>query len=240
MSEVIGVDLGGTKVAVARLRDHDLSQALVEPTDCSDADALIDQIAAMVEKCRGEDLDGVGIGVPSVVEFETGRVVSSVNLPLVDVRLREVLGERIGVPVFVDNDATVAALAEAHDEDLQMTARDLVMLTIGTGVGGGLVLGGRIYRGATGGAGELGHTLVGLNLSGSSHVPEPTHFPQPGSLERVAAGRALDALVAECAETRPDSALGGLRAEGHDGTRCRRRPRRPGGCGCGGGGRALG
>ncbi len=70
------------------------------------------------------------------------------------------------MPVFVDNDATVAALAEAHDDQLQLVARDLVMLTIGTGVGGGFMLGGRIYRGATGGAGELGHTLVGLNLAG--------------------------------------------------------------------------
>ena len=214
MTEVIGVDLGGTKVAVARLRDRDLSEALTEPTDCSGSDGLIDQIAAVVAKCRGEELDGVGIGVPSVVEFETGRVVSSVNLPLADVRLREVLEERIGVPVFVDNDATVAALAEAHDEDLQMTARDLVMLTIGTGVGGGLVLGGRIYRGATGGAGELGHTLVGLNLTGVSPVPEPSGFPQPGSLEHVAAGRALDGLVAESADAHPGSALARLRAEG--------------------------
>ena len=81
--------------------------------------------------------------MPSVVDFETGRVVSSVNLPLADVPLRDLLGDRLGVPVFVDNDATVAALAEAHDEELQMVARDLVMMTIGTGVGGGFVLGGR-------------------------------------------------------------------------------------------------
>jgi glucokinase len=129
-------------------------------------------------------------------------------LPLADVRLRDVLSERIDVPVFVDNDATVAALAEAHDEGLQMVARDLVMITIGTGVGGGLVLGGRIYRGATGGAGELGHTLVALDLSGDA--PSPEHFPQPGSLERLAAGRALDALVAECADQHPDSELARL------------------------------
>jgi glucokinase len=87
------------------------------------------------------------------------------------------------------------------------------MITIGTGVGGGIVLGGRIYRGATGGAGELGHTLVGLDLSGSS-VPAPTGFPQPGSLEYVAAGHALDRLVAETAAADPESALGRLKAEG--------------------------
>ena len=136
----------------------------------------------------------------------------SVNIPLVDVPLREVLGERLGVPVFVDNDATVAALAEAHDEDLNMVARDLVMLTIGTGVGGGLVLDGRIYRGATGGAGELGHTLVGIDLSGP--VPPAGKFPQPGSLEAVAAGHALDGLVSGFAGEHPESALGRRYATG--------------------------
>src|SRR5205807_9677901 len=125
------------------------------PTDVSDSSGLIDQIVEMVQEIRGEELEAVGIGVPSIVEFETGRVVSSVNIPLADVPLRQVLGDRLGVPVFVDNDATVAALAEAHDESLRLVAEHLVMLTIGTGVGGGLVLGGRIYRGASGGAAEL-------------------------------------------------------------------------------------
>ena len=149
--------------------------------------------------------------MPSVVEFDTGRVVSSVNIPLADVPLREVLGERLGVPVFVDNDATVAALAEAHDENLRLVAHDLVMLTVGTGVGGGLVLGGRIYRGATGGAGELGHTIVGLDLAGS--VPRPTRFPQTGSLEFVACGHALDRLAKQSAGLHPESALAALSGE---------------------------
>jgi glucokinase len=114
--------------------------------------------------------------------------------------------------VFVDNDATLAALAEAHDENLRMIARDLVMITVGTGVGGGLVLGGRIYRGATGGAGELGHTIVGMDLSGA--VPDAGKFPQRGSLERVAAGHALDAMVLDAAQREPDSALGRMHADG--------------------------
>jgi glucokinase len=214
VSEVIGVDLGGTKVAVARLRDGALGESVIQPTERADTGALIEQLASMVEACRGPELGGVGVGVPSVVEFETGRVVSTVNLPLADVPLRSVLGDRLGVPVFIDNDATVAALAEAHDHDLRMVAKDLVMITIGTGVGGGLVLGGRIYRGATGGAGELGHTLVGLDLSGE--LPAPVHFPQPGSLERVAAGRALDSMVSASADAHPDSALATLRGAGRE------------------------
>jgi glucokinase len=213
VSQVIGVDLGGTKVAVARLQDRELSDSAIQPTVSSGPDALIDQIVSMIESCRHDELEGVGVGVPSVVDFESGRIVSTTNLPLADMPLRDVLAERIGVPVFVDNDATVAALAEAHDEEMRMIARDLVMITIGTGVGGGLVLGGRIYRGATGGAGELGHTLVGIDLSGGQ-APLPEYFPQLGSLERLAAGRALDALVAESAERHPDSTVGRLRADG--------------------------
>jgi glucokinase len=215
VSSVLGIDLGGTKVIVACLRGNQLSESLLDATDRSASTALIDQLCAMVDRIRSDDLAAVGIGVPSIVEFSTGRVVSSVNIPLTDVPLRQVLGERLGVPVFVDNDATVAALAEAHDSELRLVAHNLVMITIGTGVGGGIVLGGRIYRGATGGAGEIGHTIVGLGLDGAAPVPSPgDRFPQPGSLEYVAAGHALDRLAAEAAVLEPDSALGKLRAEG--------------------------
>jgi glucokinase len=212
VSSVIGVDLGGTKVAVALLRDSVLGESVMRPTDLSSASALIDQLVSMVQEVQQDGLAGVGIGVPSIVEFSTGRVVSSVNIPLADVPLREVLGDRLGVPVFVDNDATVAALAEAHDEQLRLVAHNLVMLTVGTGIGGGIIIDGRIFRGGTGGAGELGHTLVGLELDTS--VPTPTGFPQPGSLEFEAAGHALDRLAHECAGQNPDSELGRLRAEG--------------------------
>jgi glucokinase len=212
--EVIGVDLGGTKVAVARLLESELSEPLVRPTEESSSEALLEQLCKMIEEVRGEGLQGVGVGVPSIVDFPNGRVISSVNIPLADVPLRDALGERIGVPVLVDNDANVAALAEAHDEEMNMTARELVMLTIGTGVGGGLILGGRIYRGATGGAGELGHTLIGVDLS--RPVRAGDHFPQPGSLEHAAAGHALDRLAAECAEDNPDSVLGRRKAEGQE------------------------
>jgi glucokinase len=210
--EVVGVDVGGTKIAAACLSGRSLGESVMVETDLSSADQIIEQIVEAVSQCRGEQLDGVGLGLPSVVDWESGRVVSSANIPLADVPLREVLGKRLGVPVFVDNDATVAALAEAHDDDLVMVARDLVMLTIGTGVGGGLVLGGRIYRGASGGAGELGHTIVGMDMS--SAVPAAGRFPQPGSLEGVAAGHALDELARICARENPDTPLGREFADG--------------------------
>jgi glucokinase len=209
---VIGLDLGGTKVAAASLRGRSLGASALRATNLSSGSALIDELVACIGEVREDDLVAVGIGVPSIVEFDTGRVVSSVNVPLADVPLRQVLGERLRVPVFVDNDATVAALAEAHNEELNLIAHNLVMITVGTGVGGGLVLGGRIYRGATGGAGELGHTIVGLDLAGA--VPVAMGFPQPGSLEFVASGHALDRLASQAANLHPESELGQLRASG--------------------------
>src|ERR1019366_8542233 len=146
----------------------------------------------------------------SVVEFATGRVRSSVNVPLQDVQLRAVLSDRLGLPVFVDNDATVAALAEAHDAHGHLDVRSLVMFTVGTGVGGGIVIDGRSYRGATGAAAELGHTLIAI----SDTLPAATRSPQPGSLESLAAGHVLDALAAQAARTHPESALG-LRLAAH-------------------------
>jgi len=206
-ARVVGIDLGGTKVAAMLLRGRSVSEPVQQSTETSNTEKLLDQLVELAQRATdGQQLDGVGIGVPSVVEFASGRVIASVNIPLKDVPLREVLSERLGVPVFVDNDATVAALAEAHDENLELVAHNLVMLTIGTGVGGGIVLGGRIFRGATGGAGELGHTLVAVPVDGE--IPEAGSFPQSGSLEAAAAGHALDRMAAAAAAAKPDSALG--------------------------------
>jgi glucokinase len=190
----IGVDVGGTKVSVAALEGTTLSEPTLRPTHLDSSEGLVDQLAELITAAG--PADAVGIGVPSVVDFATGTARHSVNVPLRDVPLRRLLTERLGLPVFVDNDATVAALAEAHDDDLNQIAQTLVLFTIGTGVGGGIVIGGRIYRGATGGAAELGHQLIGAVLEDGA----PTHSdeaPQPGSLERLAAGRALDALGRE-------------------------------------------
>jgi len=210
--QLIGVDVGGTKISVSALADGIWDGPHLFATQTSAAEALIEEIAVAVESVRRPDAAAVGVGVPSVIEFATGRVRSSVNVPLRDIALRQVLRERLRLPVFVDNDATVAALAEAHDGE-RLVYRDLVMFTVGTGIGGGLVLGGRVFRGATGAAGELGHTLIGLDLKGG--VPEPGAFPQPGSLESLASGRALDRLAGVAAAASPDSQLGRLAASGH-------------------------
>jgi glucokinase len=221
VSSFVGIDLGGTKVAAAVLtaagpssggEGGQLSASIQHPTELGSSAALVEQLAGIIEQARdslaGGALDAVGIGVPSVVDFASGRVIHSVNIPLADVPLRSVLGGRLGVPIYVDNDATVAALAEAHDAQLRLVSRHLVMLTIGTGVGGGLVLNGRIYRGATGGAAEVGHTLIGLPIAPAGSLPAEfpdnlpddfptpsTSLPHPGSLESLGSGHALDHLT---------------------------------------------
>jgi glucokinase len=191
---LVGVDVGGTKVAVAVLEGSSLSDVGSWPTDLDNEEELLDQFTTAI-KAAGT-MDVVGIAVPSAVDFATGTARFSVNIPLAGVPLRDVLRERLGVPVYVDNDATCAALAEAYDDDRNPVARHLVMLTVGTGIGGGIVIDGRIYRGATGAAAELGHQIVGADLARGAPAAGDRP-PQPGSLEYLAAGRGLHALAKE-------------------------------------------
>ncbi len=202
----IGLDVGGTKIACATLRDGALSESGLHHTELGSEEDLIEQLFQVIGDVRSEDTRAVGIGVPSVVDFATGRIRSSVNIPLSDVPLRELLTDRVGLPVYVDNDASCAALAEAF-EDGHFTCEHLVMFTIGTGVGGGTVLGGRLYRGATGAAPEIGHQIIGLDLQDGAPADAGDH-PQPGSLEALASGRALDRLALAAAKADPDSFLG--------------------------------
>lgn len=194
----IGVDIGGTKVATAVLDGAHLSVPRSAPTVKASAEALLQQLTGEILAAADGDTGAlVGIGAPSVIDFASGRARTSVNVPLKDVPLRQELGERTGLPVVVDNDATVAALAEAADDATgEIVVDTLALLTIGTGVGGGVIIDRRIYRGATGAAPELGHMLVAADLSTGAPAASAT-FPQPGSLEAHASGHVLDALGRE-------------------------------------------
>jgi glucokinase len=207
----IGADVGGTKIAIAALQDGVLSDSEITHTEQSSQEALVEQLASRIEAACGPDTRAIGIGLPSVIEFSTGRILSSVNIPLQDLPMRELLTERVGLPVYVENDGSCAALAEAF-EDGKLTCPELVMFTIGTGVGGGWVLNGRLYRGARTSAAEVGHTVIGRALEdGDGGAEEP--FPQRGSLEALASGRALDRLADSAATRYPDSYLGRTRVE---------------------------
>jgi glucokinase len=212
--EFIGVDVGGTKIATAVLAGGELSESKIVHTEQGSQDALLEQLATAIEAQRTERTRAVGIGLPSIVEFATGRILASVNIPLHDIPLREQLSGRTGVPVYVENDAGCAALAEAS-ENGRITVSHLVMFTLGTGVGGGWVLGGRLYRGPTTSAAEVGHTIISRDLALGDQGPADA-FPQRGSLESLASGRALDRLADEAAVRYPDSFLGHKRAGGRD------------------------
>lgn len=197
---VLGVDVGGTKVAVAAVDGVTVSEATQDPTVTDTTEALLGGIEAAVKRMieRVGRPEAIGVGVPSQIEYATGTVETSVNIPLTGVPLREELGRRFGVPVFVDNDANCAALAEAHilGED------NLVMLTLGTGVGGGVVIGGKTFRGAHGLGAELGHMT--LNPDGP---PCPGNCPNRGCIEAFCSGQALERDATELATDKPDSPL---------------------------------
>jgi len=197
---VLGVDVGGTKVAVAAVEGVEAAHAVEHPTVTVSADALLDGIEHAVREVIAEagEPDAIGVGVPSQIEYETGMVETSVNIPLTGVPLREELGKRFGVPVFVDNDANCAALAEAH-----IVGEDhLVMLTLGTGVGGGVVIGGMTFRGAHGLGAELGH--ISVNPDGPAC---PGNCPNRGCLEAYCSGQALERDATELARDKPGSRL---------------------------------
>jgi glucokinase len=204
--EFIGVDVGGTKIATAVLEGGELSESVIVQTEQGSQEALLEQLAQAIEAARTDQTRAVGIGMPSIIEFATGRILASVNIPLHDIPLREHLSARAGVPVYVENDAGCAALAEAF-EGGRITVSHLVMFTLGTGVGGGWVLGGRLYRGPSTSAAEVGHTIVGRDLT-EGDAGEEDPFPQRGSLESLASGRALDRLADDIAIRYPDSFIG--------------------------------
>src|SRR6201991_4149358 len=209
--QFVGVDVGGTKIAVSILEGGRLTDSHITSTNQASQDELVEQIAGAMGGAMGPEVRPVGSGLPSIIEFATGKILSSVNIPLHDIPLRQLLTERMGVPVYVENDAGCAALAEAFD-DGQMTVSSLVMFTIGTGVGGGWVLNGRLYRGATTSAAEVGHTIIGRDLAFGNNVPGDP-FPQRGSLETLASGRALDRLADYAAVQYRDSYIGKMLAE---------------------------
>ncbi|MBV9214529.1 MAG: ROK family protein [Actinobacteria bacterium] len=205
---VIGVDLGGTKVAAARVVGPETRDLRQSRTDLGGPTALLDGLEATVREVidRSSEPDAIGIGVPSQVDFDSGTVVASVNIPLEGVSLAADLEERLGVRVYVDNDANCAALAEAQFAG-DGPAQHLVMLTLGTGVGGGVVIDGRIFRGASGLGAELGHMTI------QADGPEcPGACPNRGCLEAYCSGTALERDASELAAERPRSRLGQLAA----------------------------
>ena len=204
-AEAIGVDLGGTKMLVGVL---DSRGEVVHRRSVGSADLSEEELLGTLEAELRTALEArpaaaaIGLGVPCTIDRSRGICVNAVNLPLRDVHLREIVAERIGLPTSIDNDGNAAVLAE-HRRGAARGARNVVMLTIGTGIGGGLILDGQAFRGTSGAGAELGHVVVDLDgprCQGSC--------PNHGCIEAIASGTALGREAEEAATLWPDSALG--------------------------------
>lgn len=189
----IGVDLGGTNLRAAAISsDGRVLDRIAGTTDLHlgrDAvvDDIVDSIQKLKAKCDG-DLAGVGIGVPGFIDIDRGLIVGSHNLPeFSGFPVRDVLGDRLGTPVIFENDANAAALGEKW-MGAGREVNDLILLTLGTGVGGGIISGGGVLHGFLGMAGEIGHTTVypDGNLCGCGNR---------GCLEKHASATAITGLA---------------------------------------------
>lgn len=209
--ETIGVDLGGTKMLVGVLAGTETLYEQREASTGQTEEELVELLVREVLEAREArpEVSAVGLGIPATIDHDRGVAVSAVNLPLEDLPIRDLVSERVGLPVFVDNDANVAALAE-HLYGAGRDADDMVLLTIGTGIGGGLILGDEIYRGATGAGAELGHMVIDMN-----GPPCQGNCRGRGCVETMASGTALGREGLAAAESDPDSVLAAMLAEGH-------------------------
>jgi glucokinase len=163
---VIGVDLGGTKILAGIVgRDGSVERHRETITPHTSQDALLAGLDAAVEELLSEDTAALGFGLPSPLDQRTGRALQAVNIPLGDIDFRGRMAERFGRPVGIENDANSAAYAEFHFGAAR-DAQSMVMLTLGTGCGGGAVIDGKLYRGWA----EFGHMVIvydGLPCQGS-------------------------------------------------------------------------
>jgi glucokinase len=194
---VLGVDVGGTKVAAGPVSRAgvQLAPPLVGSSRADDTASFLSALEAFLRRALVEfDQFGpraIGLACAGTIDSTRGVVVASPNLPLRDVPLAQILEEALSVPVVLENDGNAAVLAEAAG-GVAAGLCHVVMLTLGTGVGGGLLLDGRVYRGAGGGAGELGHTIV------QAHG-RPCLCGSRGCLEMYASGPALVRYAITCA-----------------------------------------
>jgi glucokinase len=189
-AKVIGVDVGGTKILAGLVgRDGTVLAHREHRTPRDSETEFLDTLEGAVRELLDGDVVGVGFGIPSRIDQRAGIAIGSVNVPLVGVPFRDVMRERLALPVAIENDANAAAIAEWQAGAGRGTS-DMIMLTLGTGVGGGLILGGRPYRGAIGAGGELGHIVI-------VHDGLPCGCGGHGHLESYVSGKAADAVARE-------------------------------------------
>jgi glucokinase len=201
--QAIGIDVGGTKINALRVaRDGEILGRTTQSTPADDEEATL---AAMTDVARAmltDDVLAIGVGAAGMVDAAAGTLLFAPNLAWRDLPIAARMREALGLPVQVDNDANLAAYAE-YRFGAGRGYRHMLLVTVGTGIGGGLVFDGRLFRGAHGFASEIGHVIVepGGPLCGCGNR---------GCWEQVAAGRSIDRLGRRAARERADSLLARL------------------------------
>ena len=193
---VIGVDLGGTKILAGIVdREGHVEHRREHPTRTASQDDLLAGLDEAVEELLTDEIAALGFGIPSPIDQRTGRALQAVNIPLMDIDFRGRMKERFGLPVGIENDANAATYAEfrfgaARDVD------SVIMLTLGTGCGGGAVVDGQLFRGWA----EFGHTVIvydGLpcqgTCTGRGHLEPYVTGVAAGKLAAAEFGPAVDA-----------------------------------------------
>ncbi len=203
--QAVGLDVGGTKILAVRVaRGGEILARTQAPTPADDEEATLE---AMVEAARGlmtPEVLAVGVGAAGMVDVATGILRFAPNLAWRDLPIAERMRSAIGVPCQLDNDANVAAYGEFRFGSGR-GYRHVLLVTVGTGIGGGIIIDGRLFRGANGYAAEIGHVVV-----------EPDGPPcgcgNRGCWEQVASGSTIGRLGRAEVREHPDSALGRLAA----------------------------
>lgn len=201
----IGIDLGGTNIAGGLVRDDGTLifktsiPTVVDKGEEGLLAAILSVINTLIQKAEGEKISAIGIGIPGHADSARGIAVFCNNIPLVDCDLAGFIKKETGIPCFIGNDANAAALGEVLAGSAK-EFKNAVMITLGTGVGSGIVINNRVYSGANGAAGELGHICL---------FPDgiECNCGRRGCFELYASATALKRLTREAMEKNPDSKL---------------------------------
>lgn len=207
----IGIDLGGTNIAVGIVDEqHHILEEISVPTGATRpyVDVIADMISAVEQalsaaKLTAADCASIGIGSPGNCDSDRGVVVRAYNLGWFNVPICEILQRHFGIPVRISNDANVAALAEAV-AGAALDCRNMVLITLGTGVGGGIIIDGKIYAGMRTAGAEMGHSLLVLD-------GEPCSCGRNGCWEAYASVTALIRQGKQAAAEHPESLLAGVK-----------------------------
>jgi glucokinase len=204
-----GVDIGGTNIKYGLVNDRgEILSSRSVPTNASDGPAhLIEKIHSILTQLSQSEPASIGVGFPSVVNPQSGVVYHPPNLPgWGEFALLDELRNQCPIPVFIDNDANVAALAEKQFGAAKQI-HDFLYVTLGTGIGGAIIVDDALFHGSRGGAGEIGHLIVNMNEQASKEDIEAGREYRTGVLEVYTARTAIIQKAIELAAKYPDSLL---------------------------------